>query len=990
MPNNDNNLPPDDEEKKVSDNIPDDGKSGVEGKKNSSTPDLNLPKAPRHIKTSSKKSQSAANDADAPDGTQTQSSGDKQGEKATDFTLPTTTKSIRKSTRKTKVDDKPDETIVELTPEQIAAAEENAQAARVAKRDKKDARNFDKTKLVKVQVEDEMKKSFIAYAMAVNVSRAIPDVRDGLKPVHRRILYAMSELNLYSDKQYRKCARIVGDVLGKYHPHGDSAVYQALVRLAQDFTMRYTLIDGHGNFGSIDGDPPAAQRYTEAKLSKIASEMLRDLEKETVDFYPNFDDTMEQPTVLPSRIPNILVNGSDGIAVGMATNIPPHNLTEVANGIFALIDNPEITVDELMQYITAPDYPTGGLIMGRMNIRQAYRTGHGGVIIRAKTTIEEYGGNKDGLGAKYRIVATELPFQVNKAVLITQIAELARDKRIEGISGVHEESDREGMRVVIEIKRDAQAQVVLNQLFKHTNLQISNGITFLALVNGEPKVCNLKEILYHYVEHQKDVIVRRTRYDLEKAEERAHILEGLVKALDNIDRVIEIIKQSRDKFEASENLIAEFYLTDKQANAILEMRLSRLTSLEIESLKAELEALHLKIADLRDILNTPSRVIDIVKTELAEIVERYGDERKTQIEINYDEIDAGDLIDKEDVVISMSHSGYIKRLPTTEYRVQRRAGKGAIAHKPKDEDFVERMFVANTHSDILFFTNLGKVYRIKGYEIPEANKATRGRALVNLLNLEENEKVNAIIPLPEDEVPKGYLMMATKRALIKRTKLDEFTSIRKTGKIAIELIDGDELISVQLTSGRDEILLASSHGKCIRFAEDNVRPQGRKTRGVRSIRITEEEHCVDMTVLQSGFEILTISENGYGKRSDPDDYRLQMRAGKGIKAGVFNEKTGNLVNLKQVKPENDIILIADNGTLIRIKASEVSRIGRSTQGVRMMKLRNSGKIVSVSLAEPEPEEEYVDDELSDGTDITDTYDTTDTVDTTDTTDSSDE
>ncbi|MCL1944332.1 MAG: DNA gyrase subunit A [Firmicutes bacterium] len=803
-----------------------------------------------------------------------------------------------------------------------------------------------------------MKKSFIAYAMAVNVSRAIPDVRDGLKPVHRRILYAMSELNLYSDKQYRKCARIVGDVLGKYHPHGDSAVYQALVRLAQDFTIRYPLIDGHGNFGSVDGDPPAAQRYTEAKLSKISSEILRDLDKDTVDFYPNFDDTMEQPTVLTSRIPNLLVNGSDGIAVGMATNIPPHNLTEVANGIFALIDNPDITVDELMQHITAPDYPTGGIIMGRMNIRHAYRTGHGGVVLRAKTTIEEY-SSRDGQGTRYRIVATELPFQVNKAALITHIAELARDKKIEGISGVHEESDREGMRVVVEVKRDAQAQVVLNMLFKHTNLQISNGITFLALVDGEPKICNLKEMLFYYLEHQKEVVTRRTKYDLEKAEERAHILEGLVKALDNIDRVIAIIKQSRDKFEAAESLMSEFYLTDKQANAILEMRLSRLTSLEVESLKAELDALHIKIADLKDILATPSRIIQIVRTELQDIVARYGDERRTSVEINYDEIDVADLIDKEDVVISMSHSGYIKRLPTTEYRVQRRAGKGALAHKPKEEDFVQQMFVANTHSNIMFFTNLGKVYRIKGYEVPEANKATRGRALVNLLNLEENEKVNAVIPLPEIDVPKGYLMMATKRGLIKRTHIEHFSRINKTGKIAIELVDGDELISVQLTNGRDEILLASSSGKCIRFGEDNVRPLGRKTRGVKSMRLSQNEHCIDMTVLQSGYEILTISENGYGKRSDPEDYRLQSRAGKGIKAGTFNQKTGNLVNLKQVKPENDIMLIADNGTFIRIKAAEVSKIGRDTQGVRMMKLKDKGKIVSVSLAEPE-EEEIVD------------------------------
>ncbi|MDR3022339.1 MAG: DNA gyrase subunit A [Clostridiales bacterium] len=828
---------------------------------------------------------------------------------------------------------------------------ENLKAVKAFKKDKKDARNYDNTKFVKVQVEDEMKKSFIAYAMAVNVSRAIPDVRDGLKPVHRRILYAMSELNLFSDKQYRKCARIVGDVLGKYHPHGDSAVYQALVRLAQPFTIRYPLIDGHGNFGSVDGDAPAAQRYTEAKLSKIAGEMLKDIDRETVDYYPNFDDTMEQPTVLPARIPNLLVNGSDGIAVGMATNIPPHNLTEVINGIFALIDNSDISIDELMQHIPAPDYPTGGVIMGRMNIRHAYHTGHGGVVLRAKVDIEEYGANKDGQGAKFRIVATELPFQVNKMQLIAHIAELVKDKKIEGIAGIHEESDRDGMRVVIEVKRDAQPQVVLNQLYKQSNFQVSNGITFLALVNGEPKILNLKEMLYHYLEHQKEVVTRRAKYDLERAEERSHILEGLVKALANIDRVIAIIKQSRDKFEAAEALTAEFYLSDKQANAILEMRLSRLTSLEVEHLNNEFNELQIKIADLKDILATPSRVLDIIKTELAEVKEKFGDTRRTVMEVNYDEIDVGDMIDVEDVVISLTHFGYIKRLPTCEYRTQRRGGKGASSHRPKEEDFVVKMFVASTHADILFFTNFGKVYSIKGYEVPEASRIARGRAIVNLLNLEENEKVSAVIPLPTDS--KGYLMMATKKALIKRTSLDQFSSIRKGGKIAIKLVEDDELISVQLTGGRDEILLASSEGKCIRFAEDNVRPLGRDTQGVRSIKLNTNDYCVDMTVLQPGYEILTISENGYGKRSNPDDYRLQSRAGKGIKAGIFNQKTGKLVNLKQINPENDIMIISDNGTFIRIKATEVSKIGRDTQGVRMMKLKKSGKIASVSLAEPE-------------------------------------
>lgn len=888
---------------------------------------------------------------------------------------------------------------VENIPVQIE--DQIGQSKKVAKkqqRDKKDARNFDNTKFVKVQVEDEMKKSFIAYAMAVNISRAIPDVRDGLKPVHRRILYAMSELNLYSDKQYRKCARIVGDVLGKYHPHGDSAVYQALVRLAQDFSIRYPLVDGHGNFGSMDGDPAAAQRYTEAKLSKIAGEMLRDIDKDTVDYYPNFDDTIEQPTVLPSRIPNLLINGSDGIAVGMATNIPPHNLTEVIQGLFALIDNPEITIEELMAYIPAPDYPTGGVILGRTNIKRAYRTGHGGVVCRAKAEIEEYGGRKGQPHDRQRIVITELPYQVNKAALITQIAELSRDKRIDGIADIHEESDREGLRVVVDIKRDAQAQTVLNQLYKHSNLQISNGITFLALVNEEPKVLNLKEMLYYYLEHQKDVVVRRTKYDLEKAEERSHILQGLVIALANIDRVIAIIKQSRDKFEAAEGLTAEFYLTDKQANAILEMRLSRLTSLEVEQLNNEFNELQIKIADLKDILSTPTRVLEIIKAEMTIVKEKFGDERRTRLEVDYEELDAGDMIDVEDVVISMTHSGYIKRLPTTEYRTQNRAGRGSSAHKPKDEDFVEKVFVANTHSDILFFSNFGKVYSIKGYHIPEANKATRGRAIVNLftktrveknadgkilrteevcaLDRENGEKITAVIPLPQ-ESRKGYLMLATRNGKIKRTHLEHFESINKSGKIAILLNPGDELISAQLTGGRDEILVATNHGKCIRFAEDNVRAQGRNSQGQRSIKLNnnkqstddveddvesidqdidtendndvtkqtdtfvDTDYVVDMTVLQSGHELLTISEKGFGKRSDPEEYRLQRRGGKGVSAGTFNNKTGKLVGLKQLSEDNDIMIIADDGTLIRIRAKDVSKIKRGTQGVRIMRLKGN-------------------------------------------------
>ena len=826
-------------------------------------------------------------------------------------------------------------------------------AERKRKFSDEEIKHVDNTKIIKRQVVDEMKKSFIAYAMAVNVSRAIPDVRDGLKPVHRRILYSMGELNLFSDKPHRKCARIVGDVLGKYHPHGDSSVYDALVRLAQDFSINEPLVDGHGNFGSVDGDPPAAMRYTEARLSKIASEMLRDIDKETVDWYPNFDDTLQQPTVLPSRFPNLLVNGSDGIAVGMATNIPPHNLVEVINAVEALIENPDLTAEELLQYVPGPDYPTGGIIMGRANLRCAYRTGHGGVVIRSKCEIEEY-TPREGGQPRQRIVITELPYQVNKAELIKSMANLVKYKRIEGISAINEESDREGLRIVVEVKRDAQAQVVLNMLYKHTNLQTSDGITFLSLVNGEPKILNLKEMLYYYLEHQKDVVLRRTKYDLDKAQEREHILEGLVKALTNIDAVIKIIKGSRDKFEAAEKLMAEFYLSDKQANAILEMRLQRLTSLEVESIKNDLVQLQALIADLKSIIASPKRVLEIIGTELDEIKTKYGTPRKTQICVDYDEIDIGDLIEREDVVISMTHFGYVKRLPTSEYKVQHRGGKGITAHKPKEEDFVETMFVTCTHDDLLFFTNRGKVYAIKAYEVPEAERTARGRAIVNLLNLDDGEKVNAVIRI-EEGGRQGNLLMATKRGLIKKTSLTEFASIRKVGKIAIKLNEGDELISVQLTNGRDEILVASSSGKCIRFAEDDVRMMGRDTQGVRAMKIGDDEEIVDMTVVKDGHEIITVSEFGYGKRTDLNDYRLQSRAGKGIKAGTFTAKTGKLVNMKQINPDDDVMLIADNGIIIRMRAKEISKIGRDTQGVRIMKLKNQGTVVGVAVASPEIE-----------------------------------
>ncbi|MGN0822320.1 MAG: DNA gyrase subunit A [Candidatus Gallimonas sp.] len=803
------------------------------------------------------------------------------------------------------------------------------------------------TKMLDVEVDDELKRSFIAYAMAVNKSRAIPDVRDGLKPVHRRILYSMHEMGLYNDKAYRKCARIVGDVLGKFHPHGDSSVYDALVRLAQDFSINFPLVDGHGNFGSVDGDPPAAMRYTEARLSKLAAEMLRDLDKETVDFFPNFDGNEMEPAVLTARFPNLLVNGSDGIAVGMATNIPPHNLAEVIDGTIAMIDNPEISVDELMNYIPAPDFPTGGIIMGRGGIRKAYRTGQGSIVIRSKCEIEEHG---TGANVRSRIVVTEIPYQVNKAQLIETIANMVRDKRLEGISDIREESGRDGMRIVIECKKDANAQVVLNSLYKHTNLQISDGIILLALVeNGtEPKVLNLREILHYYLDHQKEVIVRRTRFDLQKTEERAHIIEGLVLALANIDEVIRIIKESKDKFDATGKLTAAFELTEKQANAILEMRLQRLTSLEVEKLRDELASLQATIADLKDVLANESRVFEIIRNDLIAIKAKYPSERKTEISVDYGEIDDADLIDEEDVVISMTHGGYIKRLPVAEYRAQNRGGVGVTGHKPKEDDFVEQMFVCSTHNDILLFSSFGKVYSIKGYEIPEANKTARGRAIVNIVQLNAGEKIAAVLPVYENGT--GYLVMATKRGLIKKTATSEFERIMRSGKIAIKITEGDELISVQFAGGEDEILVASRSGKCIRFSESDVRPMGRDTMGVRAINLSEDDDVVDMLVLREGFDILTVSENGYGKRTNPDDYRLQSRAGKGIKAGVFNEKTGRLVNMKLVRDDLDVMLVSSAGIVIRMHGDSISRIGRNTRGVRIMNVRG-GMVATVAITE---------------------------------------
>ena len=804
------------------------------------------------------------------------------------------------------------------------------------------------TKIEKVDAVGELKRSFISYAMAVNVSRAIPDVRDGLKPVHRRILFSMGELNNFYDKPFKKCARIVGEVMGKFHPHGDSSVYDAMVRLAQDFSIRCPLIDGHGNFGSVDGDPPAAMRYTEARLSKIASLMLEDLDKDTVAFYPNFDDTLMQPTVLPAKFPNLLVNGADGIAVGMATNIPPHNLTEVINGTQALIANPDIDIDELITYIPAPDFPTGGVIMGRSAIKHAYRTGRGGIVLRGKAEIEETASGKQ------RIVITELPYQVNKAKFIMQVADHVKNKKIEGISDIKEESDRSGMRIVIDIKKDANAQVVLNLLYKHTQLQQGEGIIMLALVDGQPKILNLKELLQCYINHQIEVVERSTRFDLGKAKEREHIVQGLVTALANIDEVIAIIKASDDKQDAMVKLTQNFELDEIQANAILEMKLSRLTSLEVEKLNEELKELEIRIADLEDILAKPERVRKIIIDKLEEIKNEFGELRRTQISMDLGGIDIADLVPKEEVVISMTHLGYVKRMSTSEYHAQKRGGVGITAHKTKDEDFVEKMFTTFSHDDLLFFTTKGKVYAIKAYEVPEAQRTAKGRSIVNLIMLDADEKVSAVIPRGENA--QGYLVMATKQGLIKKTDLSEFERINKNGKIAISLVDDDSLIGVELSSGEDEILIASSDGKCIRFSEKDVRATGRGSQGVKSMSLSKDEEVIDMTLVKPGSQIITISEYGYGKRSSIDDYRLQGRGGMGIKAGVFNEKTGKLVALKQTSGDEDILMIADSGVVIRTPVDAISQFSRVSQGVKVMKLKNDAKIVAVALTEKEEQE----------------------------------
>ena len=813
-----------------------------------------------------------------------------------------------------------------------------------------------KTRVIETPLLDEMSKSFISYAMAVNVSRAIPDVRDGLKPVHRRILFAMNDLGNTYNHPHKKCARIVGEVLGKYHPHGDSSVYDALVRLAQDFSIRCPLVDGQGNFGSVDGHPAAAQRYTEARLSKIAGEMLRDLDKDTVDFYPNFDDTLLQPTVLPSRFPNILVNGSEGIAVGMATSIPPHNLGEVIDGTIAVLDNPDIDVDGIMQYIPAPDYPTGALVLGRAAVKQAYRTGKGGVVIRSRCEIEEIGG-------KNCIVVTEIPYQVNKAVLIKSIADQVKDKKIEGIANIREESDRFGMRIVIELKRDASPQVVLNTLYKQTNLQVSTGITFLALDKGLPRIMNLKEILVAYIEHQISVITRRTQFLLNKALERDHLVKGLVIAQANIDEVIRIIRTSKDNTESKPRLMAAFELSEKQAIAILEMKLGRLNALEVEKLKEELAALEAQIAEYRDILAKPERVKQIIKDELTEIKEKYNEPRRSELSYDAGEIDIADLIPKEEVVITATFGGYVKRTPVHEYKAQNRGGVGVTAHKAKDEDFVVKMFVCNSHDDLLFFSNRGKVYCLKAYEVPEAGRAAKGRAMVNLLPLEDGEKITAY--LSAKDYDSGYMVMATRQGLIKKCDLGEFSHIRKNGKIAITLSEGDEMLTADITTGDNEIIMAGSSGKCIRFHESTVRKTGRGSMGVKSMRLDENEYIVDMDVIHNpSAEVVTVSELGYGKRTDLEEYRVQGRAGKGIKAGVFTPATGGLAAMKLTDLSEDIIIISDTGVMIRTPVNEISKIGRNTKGVILMRLRDGGKVAAVSLAPAEDAEPETSDSVN--------------------------
>lgn len=802
--------------------------------------------------------------------------------------------------------------------------------------------------IIDVDLTNKMKTAYIQYAMSVIVSRALPDVRDGLKPVHRRILYTMYIAGYTPDKPYKKCAATVGDVLGKYHPHGDASVYDAMVRMAQNFSLRYPLIDGHGNFGSVDGDPPAAYRYTESRMSKMAVETIGDIEKDTVDFMPNFDDSIQEPTVLPSKVPQLLINGSSGIAVGMATNIPPHNLNEVIDGTVAYIDNRDITVDELMCYIKGPDFPTAGLIMGRSGIRSAYHTGRGKILMRSRAVIE---GEE---GSKQKIIVTEIPYKVNKAELIKKIAELVRDKRLEGISGLRDESDREGMRIVIELKRDANANVVLNNLYKNTQMQETFGVIMLALVDNQPKVLNLKQIIENYVEFQEEVVRRRTRFELAKAMARAHILEGLLVALDHIDEIIKIIRSSYDN--AKEKLMEAFTLSDEQAKAILDMRLARLQGLEKEKLQNEYNELLGKIKYYNDVLENEQMVLDIIKQELSVIKEKYGDERRTEITNVVDDIDIEDLIEEEENVITLTHYGYVKRMPTDTYKSQRRGGRGITGLQTREEDYVETIFSSSTHSTIMFFTNMGRVYKLKAYQLPEAGRQAKGTAIVNLLPVENGEKITAVIPIRNFEEGK-YLLMCTKNGIIKKTSLMEYNSSRKGGLIAVSLDEGDELIKVELTSGTDEVLISTHDGMAIRFNETDARPLGRNSRGVKGISLRDGDYVIGMCVPKEGEEILAITEKGYGKRTNLDAYRVQSRGGIGIRNYKITEKTGDVVGINSVSDNDDILMITSEGVVIRIAAADISCIGRNAMGVRLMKLGDDVRVVSAAKTEHDSEEE---------------------------------
>ena len=800
--------------------------------------------------------------------------------------------------------------------------------------------------IMPINIVDEMKRSFIAYSMAVIVSRALPDVRDGLKPVHRRILYSMDELGLQPDKPYRKSARIVGDVLGKYHPHGDAAVYDAMVRLAQPFSLRYPLVEGQGNFGSVDGDGAAAMRYTEARMSKIMTELLRDIDKNTVDFYPNFDETLMQPRVLPCRFPNLLVNGTGGIAVGMATNIPPHNLGEVTDALCAMIDDPEISVEELMAYVQGPDFPTGGIVMGTAGVKQAYRTGRGRIVVRARAEIEQYKPNHA------RIIVTEIPYQVNKARLVERIAELVHEKKIDGIADLRDETDRSGMRIVIELKKDVNANVVLNLLYKHTAMQDTFGAIMIALVNGEPKVLNLRELLYHYLEFQKDVVTRRTKYDLERALERMHILEGLLKALDNIDEIVELIKKSPNPPVARERLMERFGFSERQAQAILDMRLQRLTGLEREKLENEFNELTRTVEYLRGILSDEHELLRVIKEEALEVKRKYADGRRTEITQIIDDIDLEDIIQEEEMVVTLTHLGYIKRIASSTYRSQKRGGRGVSAQATREEDFVERIFVSSTHANIMFFTNLGRAYRTKCYNIPEVGRVAKGTAIVNLLQLQGGEKITAAFPV-DAEAEGEYLVMATKYGVIKKTQMSDFDNIRKGGIVALGLRDGDELNSVSLSKGDEDIMVATRKGMGIRFSEEDVRCMGRTATGVRAILLDDDDEVVDTQLVQKGCCVTLVTENGYGKRTPEEQFRRQNRVGKGMIAINITEKTGPLASMRLTTGEEDMMLIRDDGTVIRMPVSSISIVSRYAQGVKVMRVDEGTRVASVALVSAE-------------------------------------